>query len=187
MSARIAMCELEHPKEAAIIKNYVQHFPELYREQQGLVLYGQNGTGKSYLAAALCNALIDGGHEAYFTTFSRIEKEAGAKTREERKEYLDSLNGFSLLVLDDLGAERGSDYMQELVFNVVDARYGSGKPMIVTTNLTMNDLKTPHTAQQSRIYDRILQICYPVPVTGDSLRRRDTKERYYHTKEILEG
>lgn len=186
-SARIAYAELAHPKEAGIIRRYVEKFRELYAIQQGLLIYGPNGTGKSYIAAALCNALIDGGHEAYFTTFSRIEKEAGAKTREGRKEYLDSLNEYSLLVLDDLGAERTSEYMQELVFNVIDSRYGSGKPMIITTNLTMPELKNPQTAQQSRIYDRILQICYPVQLGGESIRRKDTRERFYKAKEMLEG
>lgn len=186
-TARIAYAELAHPKEAGIIRRYVEKFRELYAIQQGLLIYGPNGTGKSYIAAALCNALIDGGHEAYFTTFSRIEKEAGAGTREDRKEYLDSLNDYSLLVLDDLGAERTSEYMQELVFNVIDTRYGSGKPMIITTNLTMPELKNPQTAQQSRIYDRILQICYPVQIGGESIRRKDTRERYFKTKELLEG
>lgn len=77
--------------------------------------------------------------------------------------------------------------MQELVFSVIDSRYTSGKPVVITTNLTLQDLKNPQTAQQSRIYDRILQICYPVEMTGASIRRKDAKDRYYKTKELLEG
>lgn len=184
--ARIADAYLEHPHEAGIIQRYIDNFGEFYRSQQGLILYGQNGTGKSYLAAALCNELIEKDHDVYFTTFTHIDRET-AGARSERQAYFESLNEYALLVIDDLGAERGSEYMQELVFSVIDARYTSGKPLVITTNLSMQDLKNPQTAQQSRIYDRILQICYPVPVSGDSIRRKDTKERYYRTKEILEN
>lgn len=184
--ARIAEAELEHPKEAGIIRRYAENFPEFYREQQGLLFYGPNGTGKSFMAAALCNALIDGGHEVYFTTFSHIDRKAGTGSIADKATYLDSLNRYALIVLDDLGAERSSEYMQELVFSVIDARYASGKPMVVTTNLTMQELKTPRTAQQSRIYDRILQVCYPVQVTGESIRRKDTRDRFYQVQKILE-
>lgn len=184
--ATLSAASLEHPKETGIVRRYIQHFAEFYADQQGLLLYGPNGTGKSFLAAAVCNDLIEGGHDVHFTTFSRIDRETRTGTPADRKIYLDSLNEYALLVLDDLGAERGSEYMQELVFTVIDSRYASGKPMLITTNLTMQELKAPHTAQQSRIYDRILQVCYPVQMTGDSLRRKDTKERYYKTKQLLE-
>lgn len=177
--ASITAAALEHPKEAAIARRYINNFSGFYADQQGLLLYGTNGTGKSFLAAGICNELIEGGHDVHFTTFSRIDRETNAGTRADRKIYLDSLNDYALLVLDDLGAERDSEYMQELVFTVIDSRYASGKPMIITTNLTMHDLKNPQTAQQSRIYDRVLQICYPVQMSGDSIRRKDTKDRYY--------
>ena len=184
--ASLAAASLEHPKETGIVRRYIQHFAEFYADQQGLLLYGRNGTGKSFLAAAACNELIEGGHDVHFTTFSRIDQQTAAETRAEKKIYLDSLNEYALLVLDDLGAERSSDYMQELVFAVIDSRYASGKPMIITTNLSIQDLKSPQTAQQSRIYDRVLQICYPVQMSGDSIRRKDTRERYFKTKSILE-
>lgn len=184
--ARLADCHLEHPEEAQMLQRYVDLFSDFYRDQKGLLLYGQNGTGKSYMAAALCNALIDKGHDCRFTTFSRIDRQASG-IRSERRTYIDSLNDPALLVLDDLGSERSSEYMQELVFSVIDSRYESGKPMVITTNLTLQDMKDPQTAQQSRIYDRILQICHPIKVDGESIRRKDTIKRYYETKAMLEG
>lgn len=184
--ASLADAYLEHPKEAKIVQRYINNFGDFYRNQQGLLLHGPNGTGKSFLAAALCNALIEKEHDVYYTTFTQIDRHT-AGARSERQAFFDSLNEYALLVLDDLGAERGSEYMQELVFSVIDSRYSSGKPLVITTNLTMQDLKNPQTAQQSRIYDRILQICYPVQMTGESIRRKDTKERFYKAKTILEG
>lgn len=185
-SATLAMVEMERPKEAALLRRYIRLFRDMYANQQGLLLYGPNGTGKSFMAAAVCNELIETGHDVKFATFSRIEQEIGAGSRADRKTYIDSLNEYALLVLDDLGAERRSEYMQELVFTIIDSRYSSGKPMIITTNLSLDDMKNPQTAQQSRIYDRVLQVCYRVAVTGDSLRRKDTKKRYYEMQNALE-
>lgn len=187
-SASLAAVDLAHPNEGKIAKNYVCLFSELYRTQTGLLLYGPNGTGKSFLAAAICNSLIEGGHDVKFLTFAQIERDLSAGGSSfSRSVYYTDLNRYALLVLDDLGAERRSEYMQDIVFSIVDSRYSSGKPMIITTNLTMQDLKNPATQQQARIYDRILQVCHPVQMSGESMRRKDTRDRYYKTKELLEG
>ena len=57
--------------------------------------------------------------------------------------------------------ERGTEYGLEQVFNVIDSRYRSGKPLIVTTNLTLDDLHNPEDTAHSRIYDRLLSMCVP--------------------------
>ena len=75
----------------------------------------------------------------------------------EKIKYINSLKRYALLILDDLGAERKSEYMQEQVYNIIDARYKSGLPMIITTNLTAEEMKKPSDLGNSRIYDRILE------------------------------
>ena len=63
------------------------------------------------------------------------------------------------MVLDDLGAERSTAYAIEQLYSIVDQRYRSGKPLIVTTNLTLDQLgKAPELGRQ-RIYDRVLEMC----------------------------
>ena len=104
---------------------------------------------------------------------------------EGKQKFIDSLNRYTLLIIDDLGAERKSEFMQEQVFNIIDARYRSGLPFIITTNLTADEIKKPQDVGYSRIYDRILERCFPVEVTGASRRRQNVKDTYFETKEKL--
>ena len=69
------------------------------------------------------------------TNFATILNDLAASF-EGRNEYISRLCRYPLLILDDFGMERGTEYGLEQVFNVIDSRYRSGKPLIVTTNLT---------------------------------------------------
>ena len=75
-----------------------------------------------------------------------------------------------LLILDDLGTERNSEYALGIVFSVIDRRYRSGRPLIVTTNLPIKQLKEETNIEKKRIYDRILEMCVPLYVGGSSYR-----------------
>ena len=164
--------ETEHLKMA---KNYVRHFDDFRTDGKGLLLYGTVGTGKSHMAACIANALIDEGFRVLMSSF------------EGRQEYINSLNKYTLLIIDDLGAERKSDYMQEQVFNIIDARCRSGLPMIITSNLTMTELTEPTDIMCSRIYDRILERCHPLEVMGTSRRIEKGRKEFKQTKMLLKG
>lgn len=90
---------------------------------------------------------------------------------EDRNRYLASFNQFPLLILDDLGIERSSEYAQELVYNIVDSRYLSRLPFIITTNLSLSDLQNPTDLAHARIYDRILERCVPICFSGKNYRK----------------
>ena len=104
-------------------------------------------------------------------------------TREEMKmmqpaqEYIRKLCSYQLLILDDFGMERDTSFALETVYDVIDGRYLSGKPLIVTTNLTLDELKKPQDVDHQRIYDRVLAMTVPIRFTGDNLRsgQRSTK------------
>ena len=104
---------------------------------------------------------------------------------EGKNEYIESLNKYSLLVIDDLGAERGTEYMQEQIFNIIDSRYRSGLPFIVTTNLTMEQMKKPQEVAYQRIYDRVLERCHPIRIDGVSRRREKVRDSYLETQSLL--
>jgi DNA replication protein DnaC len=104
---------------------------------------------------------------------------------EGKQEYLDSLNRFPLLILDDLGAERKSEYMNEIVFNLIDSRYRAKLPLIVTTNLTSEELKNPADITNRRTYSRLLEMCIPLEVKGEDRRREKLKDSFKEMKELL--
>lgn len=82
---------------------------------------------------------------------------------EDRASFIASLDEYDLLIIDDLGVERSTDYVMEQMFFVIDSRYRSRRPMIITTNLKLSELKNPPDLAHARIYDRILERCpYPL-------------------------
>ena len=108
-----------------------------------------------------------------------------AASFEGRNEYISRLCRYPLLILDDFGMERGTEYGLEQVFNVIDSRYRSGKPLIVTTNLTLDDLHNPEDTAHSRIYDRLLSMCVPVRFTGDNFRQETAKRKMESMKKLI--
>jgi DNA replication protein DnaC len=173
-----------NPKMSAAMQNYVQHFAEFREQGKGLLLFGNVGTGKTFLAACVANALIDKGVPCLVTNFARIANTVQGLF-EGRQEYYDSLNKFPLLVLDDLSAERKTEYMQEIVFNVIDARYRAKLPLIITTNLTREELMNPADITYQRIFSRLFEMCTPIEIAGADRRHAALKNDIAATKQLL--
>lgn len=151
------------------MRAYVDKWEEVRAKNMGLLLYGPPGTGKSFYAACIANALIDKGVSVVMTSFARIVGDLQG-LREDNGDYIDHLARVGLLVIDDLGAERDSKYMQEQVYAVINARYEARKPLILTTNLPIEQIKSPGDLNYRRIYDRVLEMCHPVKFEGRSKR-----------------
>lgn len=174
----------KNPQISASMKRYAEQFQEFSKEGKGLLLYGTVGTGKTYYGACVANLLIDNGYDVLMTNFASITNKIQGMF-EEKQQYIESLNKYDLLVIDDLGAERKTEYMQEMVFNIIDSRYRSGKPLIITTNLTAEELKKPQEIGYQRIYDRILERCIPIKVEGESRRKQKLINTFDDMKEKL--
>ena len=166
-------------------KRYTENWKKVKAENLGLLLWGDVGTGKSFLAACIANALLEKGVPVLMTNFSKILNQMGAMYSDERYRYIASFNRFSLLIIDDLGIERNTEYALEQVYAVIDERYKTGLPLIITTNLTISQLRNPEDVAHARIYSRVLEMCTPVHVPGYDRRMAIGKSKQELVKEVL--
>lgn len=166
-------------------RSYVEHWPEMKATATGLLLWGSVGTGKSFFAGCIANALLDRGVPVLMTNFSRILNALTGMFSDDQNKYINSLNHYSLLIIDDLGMERGTEYALEQVFNVIDARLRSNLPLIVTTNLTLHELKHPSDLAHERIYSRVLERCIPLKINNQNIRQMKAQENFARAKLLL--
>ena len=164
---------------------YVEHWKEAYRDNTGLLLFGDVGTGKSFFAGCIANALLDRDVPVLMTNFPSILNRLTGVFAEDRAAFITSLDDYSLLIIDDLGVERNTEYAMEQMFTVIDSRYRSKKPLIVTTNLKLEEIKNPPDLAHARIYDRILERCAPVLFSGKNLREEGARATKAAAKEIV--
>ena len=81
--------------------------------------------------------------------------------------------------------ERGFVYVIFPIYNIVDSRYRSRKPLIVTTNLTLDEIRHPQDTAHARIYDRLLEMCVPISCIGVSLRKENAQEKLERLKSLI--
>ena len=164
-----ANCDETHPC-VQYARRYAGNFAEFQKNGQGLLFWGNVGTGKTFLAGCIANALMEKNIPVLMTSFPKLLNALGGLYSGEKNEYLKSLNQYRLLIIDDLGVERDTPYVLETVYLVIDERYKSGKPFIITTNLSLEELRNPADLEHGRIYDRIMERCVPVAFSGKNYR-----------------
>lgn len=162
---------------------YVAKWEKVREANCGLLFWGSVGTGKSFLAGCIANALLEKEVTVCMTNLAAVINHDFAG----KQEYIRKLCSYQLLILDDFGMERDTSFALETVYDVIDGRYLSGKPLIVTTNLTLDELKKPQDIDHQRIYDRVLAMTVPIRFTGDSLRSGQRSTKREIVKDIFEG
>lgn len=167
-----------------LCRRYAMKFDQMVEKDQGLIFWGSVGTGKSFAAACIANYLLDRKVPVVMTSFVKL-LEVFQSGRDEETSILNRLGYAKLVIFDDLGAERGTDYALEKVYNIVDSRYRKNLPMILTTNLTIEDMKSEVDMRYRRIYDRVFETCYPMQFTGPSWRMKEASRRYKDMEELL--
>ena len=176
-----------NPKQISIAKQYVQHWDEFLVSSTGLLLWGDVGTGKSYIAGCIANALLDKGVPVIMTNFARLLNKLTDMYSGDRNAYIDSFKKYPLMIIDDLGMERDSEFAREQVFSVIDSRYRSQLPMIVTTNLSLEELKDTTDLSKARIYDRVMERCLPIKVNEQNIRELNQAAVLTRAKQLLSG
>lgn len=126
-----------------------------HSRKNSLILLGSTGTGKTHLAAAVSHVLIERGIPVLFHTYSEhLEQIRTEFNHAGEKQYLSLMKNTPLLVLDDIGRERRSDWSDSVLFDVVNGRYEHQLPLIITSNFTAAEL-ADHVgnAVWSRLYE----------------------------------
>ena len=166
--------------------DYVDRWKDMYRENKGLLLWGGVGTGKSFFAGCIANALMEQEIPVRMTNFAEILNDLMGNV-DGRGEYIHHLtNRYSLLIIDDLGMERGTEFGLEQVYNVIDSRLGARKPLIVTTNLSIDQIRNVTDLPHQRIYDRVCEVCVPIKIHGESMRAERAKRNMESFKQMMQ-
>lgn len=173
------------PDLTALAVRYVAKRDEMLRENIGLLLHGGTGGGKTFWAAAIANAMIDNGMSAMITTIPRLIKAMSDDFERDKLRILDQIERVRFLVLDDIGFERQTSYAAEKMFEIIDARYRARRPLIVTTNLSLEEIAHPQQMEYQRVFDRIIEMCQPIHVSADGRRKAIARKKSERAREIL--
>ncbi|HIG0360437.1 TPA: ATP-binding protein [Clostridium sporogenes] len=173
---------------------YVKHFEKMKEKNLGLLIYGPPGNGKTFLSGCIANALI----EEFIPTvcvsaigiLERIKDSFGKYGDEGVHSILNCLDNADLVILDDLGTENNTSWSRSTMYQILDARCRKKKPLIVTSNLTMEQLKKRYDQDcedgKGRTADRLInEMCTPVENSAPSIRAQKGKEKTKILGQIL--
>lgn len=153
-------------QERHITESYAKNFLKMKESGSGLLIFGKPDASKTFYSSCIANAVLDMGCSVIMEKPARII----AKVMKQgfNKDYVSELSKIDLLILDDFGTESGSEYRQEVMYDVIDSRFK--KPLIVTTNLTKEEILSPSNVSDERLFGRILDCCMPVEFKQVNIR-----------------
>jgi DNA replication protein DnaC len=160
------------------VEEYLERWGKNREEGRGLYFCGGVGTGKTHLAVAVMNELIQRRRvpSLFVTVPELLDNLRGAYNDPGRDldEWMAAVKNAEFLVLDDLGSERPTEWVQERIFVIVNHRYRETLPTVFTSNTGPKDL-----AQQlgERTASRIIAMCDWIALEGNDYRETAAKER----------
>jgi DNA replication protein DnaC len=176
-----------NPKIRRMCERYVEKRRDVIEANHGLAFIGGNGGGKTFWASCIANALIEAGATVLMTKLKDLIEEMNADFGKDREIILRRIKNVQFLILDDYGAERGTDYSLEQAFEIIDARYNVEKPLIITANLTEETLNNPPNMNYARSYSRIIEMCPAIIKVEGERREEIAKEKRKALAELLRG
>ena len=175
-----------------IAKYYSDNFESMLVNNTGLIFYGEPGVGKSYLSFCIANSLLDKGISVIATTLSILIKkikEISSFGVEDESKFYNTLKTVKLLVIDDLGVDYKNEWVISKIYEVIDARYRSGLPVIITTNLKPIELKNELTGKDevARTFDRIVEMCRPINMRCEPRRLSIARAKNEEFEKLIKG
>ena len=164
--------ENEHNKAAVVtIKGFIHDFNR--DSGNGIMLVGPVGTGKTHLGVAVLKELIKLGIPGACVTVPELLNDIRQSYRDNDgngSKLMELVKTVQVLMLDDLGTEKVSDWVQETLFVIINARYENLLTTIITTNCTPDDLEK---RIGDRSVSRIMEMCKGILLSGNDYRKRD--------------
>lgn len=163
----------DNPRALEIAKKFVINFPE----DKGLLLTGPVGTGKTHLACAIANALLNKLYSVYFGNVVDIMSFIrGTYNRDSSLTEEEAVNIMTkevdLFIIDDLGKENNTEYTLSILYQLINRVYENEKPIIITTNFSSIELARKLGERGQAIVSRITEMCEPVIFKGEDWRMK---------------
>jgi DNA replication protein DnaC len=158
--------------QVQVVKRFVHDIESNLDTGRGLWFYGTVGTGKTTLAMLVSRSALDAGRTVAIYSLPRLLAEIRATFESDSEgsyvDFLDRLTAVDLLHIDDVGAERTSDWVLEQLYAIVNARYEDERSVMITTNLERDELVEQI---KERTVSRLEEMCTLVPLYGEDARR----------------
>lgn len=173
--------ETAHSEDFKVIydrcKRYCDVSEDVLKKGIGIYLFGTKGTGKSRLTACMGNELMRKCHTVLYTNFSEI----GKKIIETKSDFVEEIARIEFLFIDDFGTEKVTKnnediWLQEKVFEVINRRYIDNKPVIFTSNYSLQEL-IKDRGMADKTVDRIMEMCEIMKLNGQSYRITAMRQR----------
>lgn len=150
-------------------KGYVEH--KIYdTDKNGLIICGSYGTGKTHLAASIANYAVENGIPTLFDTYGgHLEKLKAEFNSNTEPRYLNLMRSVDMLILDDVGKEKQTEWSQSIMFDVINHRYENMKPIIITSNFSSKELERYFG---EACFSRLIETCHALVTQGDDYRQR---------------
>lgn len=153
-----------------IFRNCRSYAATFSLNSENLLFVGGTGLGKTFLSACIARVVADRGYSVCYETanrlFSKLERAKFNNDEEARQETL-KYTSCDLLIIDDLGTEMGGQFVTAALYNVLNERILSGKPMIISTNLTIEEAARRYSPQ---IGSRLQGNFSLMPFVGEDIR-----------------
>lgn len=165
------------------LKNYTEKLVNGI-EKKGLILVGNNGVGKTHLACSIANKLIENGTPVIYGTLinllAELRNSYDTDNNISEMEIIKLYENVDLLIIDDLGKEKPSEWGLEKLFTIINSRYENNLPVIITTNYNQNSLVerlslNGEIETAKSIISRLYEMCYLVKI--DDIDHRIKKKK----------
>jgi DNA replication protein DnaC len=162
-------------KVVSLVKSYVARIEKIMEKGTGVIMAGRPGTGKDHLVAAVCRELVAKGIEPTVARFYEVT-EAGMPRDGQRTSWVKVAEQHArarFLVLSEIGIQAKSVFEGRVLYHILDERYKHLRPFILTTNLSVAELKDVLDPDGSgRVWDRMKEVAHIIPFTWESYRQR---------------